>query len=107
GGRVARWGRNPDARASNFPRGGRGRAWKSFSPRAYGDRTVDGASRVILKVDWRIEQRVPRVADDFVDHAAMLYHDSRHALEILVEDGNELLGIGAVRHRGEAIDIGE
>jgi hypothetical protein len=37
---------------------------------------------VILKVDWRIEQRVHRVADDFVDHAAMLYHDSRHALEI-------------------------
>src|SRR5262249_20785880 len=100
-------GLNSDARASKFHRRRRGTASKSFGPRAYGDRTVDSAARVTPKVVRPMNQGVYRAPDVFVDHAAVLYHDSRHALEILVEDGNEFLGTGAVRHRGEVVDIGE
>jgi hypothetical protein len=47
------------------------------------------------------------VSDDFVDHPAVIDHDAGNALEILVERCHQIFGVGAMRRRGETLDVGE
>ena len=72
---------------------------KSLRPDPHLFRAVDRALRVALEIERRIEKRMDGIADDLVDHAAMLHHDRGHALDVLVEHGDELLGTCAMRHR--------
>ena len=47
------------------------------------------------------------IADDLVDHPAMLHHDGRHPFDVFVEHGDQLFGTRTMRHRGEILDVGE
>ena len=62
---------------------------------------------MIRKIQRGIEERMNGIADDLVDHAAMLHDDGRHPLDVLVEYGDQLFGTGTVRHRGKVLDVGE
>ena len=62
---------------------------------------------VILKVEWCVEKSMHAVADDLVDHAAMLDHNVGYALEIVVERCDQLLGTGAMHRSGETLDVRE
>src|SRR4029434_362693 len=44
---------------------------------------------------------------DLVDHAAVIDHDAGNTLEILAEHCHQILGAGAMRRRGETLDVSE
>lgn len=44
---------------------------------------------------------------ELVNHAAVIDDDLRHAFEIFVEHSDQRLRLRAMRHRGEAFDVGE
>ena len=48
-----------------------------------------------------------RIADDLVDHAAVVGDDARRDVEIGVEQRDQIGGFGALGHAGEALDVGE
>ena len=48
-----------------------------------------------------------RVADDLVDHAAMVGDDAGRCLEVSIQQRNQIGRLGALRHAGEALDVGE
>ena len=58
-------------------------------------------------VERRVEERMHRVADQLVDHAAMLDDDGRDAFEVAVQDRHQLLRSKPIGHRREPFDVGE
>ena len=62
---------------------------------------------MIIEIERRIEERVNGIADDLVDHPAMLHDNGRHPFNVFVEHGDQLFGTRAMRHRGEILDVGE
>ena len=48
-----------------------------------------------------------RIADDLVDHAAVVGHDARRDIEIGIEQRHQIGRFGALGHAGEAFDVGE
>ena len=70
-------------------------------------RARDRAPRVVLQRERRIEDRVDRIADDLVDHAAVVGDDACRDVEIGVEQRDEIGGFRALGHAGEAFDVGE
>jgi hypothetical protein len=54
-----------------------------------------------------IEDRVHRIADDLIDHAAASGNDAGDEIEIRIEKRNEVAGIRPLAHCGKALDVGE
>ncbi len=62
---------------------------------------------MVGQVQWRIEKRVDRIADQFIHHAAMFQHDAAGQAEIGVQHPHQLARAKAVGQAAEILDIGE
>ena len=59
------------------------------------------------QLERRVVDRMDGVADDLVDHAAMIRNDPCRDVEIHVEQRHQIGGLGALGHAGETLDVGE
>ena len=62
---------------------------------------------MIGEVDRCIEQRMNGISNDLVDHSAVSHDDGRDTLNVSVENRDQLLWFGAMRHGGKALDVSE
>ena len=71
------------------------------------ERRLERALRVVLVSGRRAEDRHHRVADEFLDEAAIARDRLRQGLEQRVLERADLFGIEPLRQRGESGEVGE
>ena len=80
---------------------------EAAEPLPHLERGDHGSFGVVLERDRISEEREDAVADVLVERAAVAEDDIGHHREVLVEPVDQLLGLHALGHRGEASDVRE
>ena len=71
------------------------------------DRGADGAVLIVIVRQRQAEHRHDGVADELVEHAALLPDALHHDREVLVQEHDRALRAQFLGHRREAADVGE